>query len=161
MLVLNVVAFAGVAAHVVERQREFVPFGHLARASAVAGRECFVTAARMGEHEFVVSVAHGFQAVFPVVEQERRAWRGVRHALEQAADAYAVDLLRRERRARYAGFILVPKFGYVFVALGSPLAWIFADIFLIPAYIYVVKRLRRKFGQETPAMLKRCQKSLA
>ena len=60
-----------------------------------------------------------------------------------------------------AGFILVPKFGYVFVALGSPLAWIFADIFLIPAYIYVVKRLRRKFGQETPAMLKRCQKSLA
>ena len=60
-----------------------------------------------------------------------------------------------------AGFILVPKFGYVFVALGSPLAWIFADIFLIPAYIYVVKRLRRKFGQETPAMLKRCPKSLA
>ena len=60
-----------------------------------------------------------------------------------------------------AGFILVPKFGYVFVALGSPLAWIFADIFLIPAYIYVVKRLRRKFGQETPAMLKRCQKNLA
>ena len=60
-----------------------------------------------------------------------------------------------------AGFILVPKFGYVFVALGSPLAWIFADLFLIPAYIYVVKRLRRKFGQETPAMLKRCQKSLA
>ena len=100
MLVLNVVAFAGVAAHVVERQREFVPFGHLARASAVAGRECFVTAARMGEHEFVASVAHGFQAVFSVVEQERRARRGVRHALEQAADAYAVDLLRRERRAR-------------------------------------------------------------
>ena len=100
MLALNVVAFAGVAAHVVERQREFVPFGHLARASAVAGRECFVTAARMGEHEFVASVAHGFQAVFPVVEQERRARRGVRHALEQAADAYAVDLLRRERRAR-------------------------------------------------------------
>ena len=70
MLALNVVAFAGVAAHVVERQREFVPFGHLARASAVAGRECFVTAARMGEHEFVASVAHGFQAVFPVVEQK-------------------------------------------------------------------------------------------
>lgn len=53
-----------------------------------------------------------------------------------------------------AGFVLVPKFGYVFVALGSPLAWVFADLFLIPAYIYVVKRLRRKFGQTTTVKAK-------
>lgn len=53
-----------------------------------------------------------------------------------------------------AGFVLVPKFGYAFVALGSPLAWIFADLFLIPAYIYVVKRLRRKFGQTTTVKAK-------
>lgn len=43
-----------------------------------------------------------------------------------------------------AGFVLVPVFGYVFVMFGSPLAWLFADIFLIPAYIYVMKRLKRK-----------------
>ncbi len=43
-----------------------------------------------------------------------------------------------------AGFVLVPKFGYIFVMFASPLAWLFADAFLIPAYIYVMKRLRMK-----------------
>lgn len=46
-----------------------------------------------------------------------------------------------------AGFLLVPKFGYIFVIFASPLAWLFADLFLIPAYLYVMKRLRRKFQQ--------------
>ncbi len=47
-----------------------------------------------------------------------------------------------------AGFVLVPIFGYIFVALGSPLAWVFADAFLIPAYFYVMRRLRRKLQPE-------------
>lgn len=46
-----------------------------------------------------------------------------------------------------AGLFLVPIFGYVFVPLASPLAWLAADLFLIPAYIYVMKRLRRKLYQ--------------
>lgn len=46
-----------------------------------------------------------------------------------------------------AGFLLVPRFGYIFVIFASPLAWLFADLFLIPAYLYVMKRLRRKFQQ--------------
>lgn len=41
-----------------------------------------------------------------------------------------------------AGFILVPHFGYRCVILANPLAWLFADSFLIPAYLYVMKRLR-------------------
>lgn len=45
-----------------------------------------------------------------------------------------------------AGFVLVPKFGFFFVSIASPLAWIFADMFLIPAYFYVMKRLKRKFS---------------
>lgn len=48
-----------------------------------------------------------------------------------------------------AGFLLVPRFGYLFVMFANPLAWIFADLFLIPAYLYVMKRLRRKFQQAT------------
>ncbi|MDE6434058.1 MAG: MATE family efflux transporter [Lachnospiraceae bacterium] len=48
-----------------------------------------------------------------------------------------------------AGFLLVPRFGYIFVMFASPLAWLFADLFLIPAYLYVMKRLRRKFQQTT------------
>ena len=43
-----------------------------------------------------------------------------------------------------AGFFLVPKYGYTFVMFANPLAWLFADLFLIPAYLYVMKRLRRK-----------------
>ena len=46
-----------------------------------------------------------------------------------------------------AGFVLVPYFGFTAVGFANPLAWIFADIFLIPAYIFVrkdIERLRRK-----------------
>lgn len=39
------------------------------------------------------------------------------------------------------GFILVPHFGFVAVCYANPLAWIFADIFLIPAFFYVRKIL--------------------
>lgn len=43
-----------------------------------------------------------------------------------------------------AGFVLVPLFGYLFVVLASPLAWICADLFLIPAYWYVMRKKRQK-----------------
>lgn len=36
-----------------------------------------------------------------------------------------------------AGFVLVPFFGFPAVCYANPLAWIFADIFLIPAFFYV------------------------
>ena len=38
-----------------------------------------------------------------------------------------------------AGFVLVPFFGFNAVRFANPLAWIFADIFLIPAFFYVRK----------------------
>lgn len=40
-----------------------------------------------------------------------------------------------------AGFVLVPMFGFTGVMLGSPTAWVLADVFLIPAYFYVRKKL--------------------
>ena len=39
------------------------------------------------------------------------------------------------------GFILVPFFGFEAVGFANPLAWIFADIFLIPAYLHVKRRM--------------------
>lgn len=39
------------------------------------------------------------------------------------------------------GIFFVPKFGFTASAFASPLAWIFADAFLIPAYFYVLKKL--------------------
>lgn len=47
-----------------------------------------------------------------------------------------------------AGIILVPVFGYIGVCFASPLAWIFADLFLFPAYVHVKKKLERMFYKQ-------------
>lgn len=39
------------------------------------------------------------------------------------------------------GLGLVPVFGYLAICFASPVAWIFADIFLVPAYLYIMKKL--------------------
>lgn len=39
--------------------------------------------------------------------------------------------------------IAVPAFGYIAVCFGDPTAWLFADLFLIPAFWYVYRRLLR------------------
>ena len=46
------------------------------------------------------------------------------------------------------GFFLVPAFGYICVAIASPVAWLCADLFLVPAYFYVMHRLRDKLSPE-------------
>ncbi len=46
------------------------------------------------------------------------------------------------------GFLLVPAFGFVGVCMGSPIAWILADAFLIPAYFHVSKVLRARLPQK-------------
>lgn len=50
------------------------------------------------------------------------------------------------------GFVFVPLLGYTAACFASPAAWIMADMFLIPAYIYCVntlKRNQRKVGEVT------------
>lgn len=56
------------------------------------------------------------------------------------------------------GMVLVPLWGYDTAVFANPAAWIAADIFLIPCYFSVMKKLRMKLGhglkpsvQETPA----------
>ncbi len=46
----------------------------------------------------------------------------------------------------FAGFCLVPLFGYWAVCFASPIAWIAADAFLIPAYRHVMRQLHRLFA---------------
>ena len=46
------------------------------------------------------------------------------------------------------GVFLVPRFGFTGACFASPLAWVFADIFLIPAYIHVRKKLQRMLEPE-------------
>lgn len=44
------------------------------------------------------------------------------------------------------GFVLVPRFGYIAACFASPVAWIMADLFLIPAYFYVLNKLKKSRG---------------
>lgn len=43
-----------------------------------------------------------------------------------------------------AGFVLTPIWGYKGACLGNGLAWIFADVFLIPAYFICRNRLKKR-----------------
>lgn len=45
----------------------------------------------------------------------------------------------------FVGFVLVPIYGYIAACIASPLAWIMADIFLIPAHIMIVRHLKKMY----------------
>ena len=44
--------------------------------------------------------------------------------------------------------IIVPMLGFVGVCMGDPTAWLFANLFLIPAFVYVYRQLRRIVAKE-------------
>lgn len=48
----------------------------------------------------------------------------------------------------FVGFALVPMFGFTPACFASPLAWICADLFLVPAFGHCIKKLRALFGEE-------------
>lgn len=44
------------------------------------------------------------------------------------------------------GFVFVPLFGFSAACFANPVAWVFADMFLFPAYFHVMKKTRKMFG---------------
>lgn len=46
------------------------------------------------------------------------------------------------------GLGFVPVFSYIAACFASPIAWICADLFLIPAYLYVMKKLREMLEKD-------------
>ena len=48
----------------------------------------------------------------------------------------------------FVGFFLVPVFGFLPACFASPLAWICADLFLVPAFFHCLKRLKTEAGLE-------------
>lgn len=42
------------------------------------------------------------------------------------------------------GFVIVPVTGFIAACFASPAAWVFADLFLVPAYFFVIKSMKRK-----------------
>lgn len=49
-----------------------------------------------------------------------------------------------------AGFLLVPVFGFSAVCFANPLAWVMADLFLIPACFFLMKRTERELAYKKP-----------
>lgn len=47
----------------------------------------------------------------------------------------------------FVGAVLVPRFGFHAACLGSPIAWICADAFLIPAFLHVYGKLKGQLRQ--------------
>ncbi|HCS67448.1 MAG TPA: MATE family efflux transporter [Oribacterium sp.] len=43
------------------------------------------------------------------------------------------------------GFVFVPMFGYIAACFASPLAWLFADAFLIPCFYHCLRRLKKQY----------------
>ncbi len=41
------------------------------------------------------------------------------------------------------GFVFVPLFGFPAACFASPVAWVFADLFLLPAYVHVFRKTER------------------
>lgn len=48
--------------------------------------------------------------------------------------------------ARAVCGLLIPTFGFIAAALAAPVAWILADVFLIPAVLYCIKKLKKDFA---------------
>jgi Na+-driven multidrug efflux pump len=46
------------------------------------------------------------------------------------------------------GFFFVPAFGYVAACFASPMAWLLADAFLVPAYFCIIKSLEKRFARD-------------
>lgn len=48
-------------------------------------------------------------------------------------------------------FWLVPALAWIGVCYADPIAWIMADLFLIPAFFWLLRRLKTKIAMETEA----------
>lgn len=48
-------------------------------------------------------------------------------------------------------FTLVPSIGFLGACFASPLAWLMADVFLVPAFFYVYKKLETKYQPKATA----------
>lgn len=49
----------------------------------------------------------------------------------------------------FVGLVLVPAFGFTAACFANPLAWVLADVFLIPMYVHILKGLKEQAEGET------------
>ncbi len=88
----------------------------------------------MAKYFLVVDAAFGF--FLTIVNVYRFAMQGMGYS----GFAILAGIMEMIGRSVIA-FVFVPVFGYAAACYASPIAWIFADIFLIPACFWCIKRL--------------------
>ena len=108
-------------------------------AVTTAGQVARLTARKMAKQFMVLQVA--FYPPLTLVNVVRFMIQGMGFS-GLAVIAGLLEMIARS----FAGIFLVPVMGFTGVTLGSPLAWILADAFLIPAYFHCKKRLMGKMN---------------
>lgn len=86
-------------------------------------------------------IMSAFYVLLAVINVLRFAIQGMGYS-SLAVIAGMLELIGRAG----AGIILVPLFGFTGACFGSPLAWVFADMFLIPAYIRCLRKIKKQFS---------------
>ena len=98
-----------------------------------------------GSEQEIIRLAHEYmvvQVAFYVPLMLVNVVRFMIQGMGFSALAVIAGVLEMIARA-FTGILLVPMLGFTGVTLGSPLAWILADAFLIPAYLRCKRRLMR------------------
>lgn len=89
-------------------------------------------------YEFLILVSAGY-ILLTLVNTVRFTIQGMGYS------SFAIIAGIMEMFARILGaLVLIPIIGYAGACLSHPLAWVFADAFLIPAFFYCKKRLEKK-----------------
>lgn len=83
-----------------------------------------------------------FNSMFYIPLTVVNVWRFTIQGMGYSFLAIAAGVCEMVGRA-FVGFVLVPILGYVIICFASPIAWIMADLFLIPAFFYCMKRMKK------------------
>lgn len=100
------------------------------------------------ETEIIANIAlylkleSGFYCLLTLVNCVRFAIQGMGFSMF-AVFAGVMEMIARTLVA----VTLVPVLGFAGACLASPMAWVFADLFLIPAFFHVKKKLQRQFDK--------------
>lgn len=101
-----------------------------------------------GADEQVIRDAHFFlivNSVFFIPLVIVNVWRFAIQGMGYSMLAVLAGVSEMAARA-IVGFFFIPIFGFTAACFASPLAWVFADTFLIPAFYRCLKRSRRLYG---------------
>lgn len=96
----------------------------------------------------VIHQAHQFltyNSLFYIPLTIVNVWRFTIQGMGYSILAIAAGICEMVGRA-FVGFVLVPVFGYIIICFASPVAWVLANAFLIPAFFHCMKRMKTLMG---------------